>query len=201
MSRPELYVSLDIETDGPAPGLNSMLALGAATFGQEGNEGTTFYEKLTPLSGSQPNVETMKWWETQPEAWTEVQKDRKFPGFVMEQFVAWLDDLHKYKLIAVGWPIAFDFAFVNYYCHAFVGRNPLGFAGLDIRSYINGILSQPSYYGLGEAELRKLAGDIDKTGLRPHFAVDDAIEQGRLFMAVRRYVINTHKLLDEHFNG
>lgn len=201
MSRPELYISIDVETDGPAPGVNSMLSLGAATFDQEGNEGPgVFYEKLLPLSYAEANYDTMAWWDTQPEAREEVLKDRKLPGLVMEQFVHWLDLMSNYKLIAVGWPIAFDFAFVNYYCWNFCGRNPLGFAGIDIRSYINGILSQPSYYGLGEAELRKLAGDIDKTGLRPHFAVDDAIEQGRLFMAVRRYVINTHKL-DEHFNG
>lgn len=194
MSRPELYISLDIETDGPAPGVNSMLALGAVAIkpeeGGEWSEVGEWYKKFQTIPRSWPHPDTMRWWESQPEAWKEVMKDREAPDVAIADFIGWLEgEFGKYKLIAIGWPIAFDFAFVNYYCHAYIGRNPLGFAGLDIRSYINGLMHQVEYYGLDEAALRQVAGDIDREGLRPHVAVDDAIEQGRLFMSVRRYVI------------
>jgi hypothetical protein len=191
MSRPEAYVSLDIEGNGPAPGINSMLAIGAALYTDEQKgEAGTFYSTLYPMVRANENPETMAWWKTQPEAWDEVNKNRQPPYSAIPSFVEWLEKYNRFNLIAVGWPIAFDFAYVNYYCHRFAGRNPLGFAGLDIRSFANGILGFPDYYGLPEASIRRLAGPIDTDGLRPHVAVDDAIEQGRLFMALRKIAQN-----------
>lgn len=189
MSRPEMFISIDVETDGAAPGVNSMLALGAAAFSQDGSEVATWYSTLYPLDSARPDDETMQWWASQPEARAEVQRDRRTPAKAMPAFVEWCERLyqeHRVKLIAVAWPAAFDFAFVNYYCHRFTGRNPLGFACLDIRSYANGLAGYADYYGLPEKRVRSMAGEIDKTGLREHVAVDDAIEQGRLFMALRK---------------
>ena len=128
----------------------------------------------------------MAWWAGQLEAWAEVNSSRWNPEVAIPLFAQWCEQLPG-KPIAVAWPAAFDFAFVNYYCHRFAGRNPLGFAALDIRSYANGLAGYQGYYGLPEKQVRAMAGDIDTTGLRSHVAVDDAIEQGRLFMALRRY--------------
>jgi 3' exoribonuclease, RNase T-like len=195
MSRPEVFVSIDIETDGAAPGVNSMLALGAAAFLPRSDDGTaweetsTWYAKLDKLPGASENPDTMKWWQAQPEAWTEVISDPRAPVLAIPDFRLWCKSLPG-KPVAVAWPAAFDFAFVNYYCHRFAEGNPLGFACLDIRSYANGLAGYPSYYGLPEAEIRKMAGEIDTMGLRPHVAVDDAIEQGRLFMALRRHALS-----------
>src|ERR1700742_39191 len=120
----------------------------------------------------------MAWWKTQPEAWEEVNRDRQPCARAIPDFADWAGKLPG-KPVAVGWPIAFDFAFINYYCWRYAGRNPLGFGGLDIRSYANGVAGYTSYQGLPEKELRALAGLVDIAGLRPHVAVDDAIEQGR----------------------
>jgi hypothetical protein len=189
MSRPEVFVSIDIETDGPAPGLNSMLALGAVAYDGREAEIGTWYATFEPLPDAVPDDKTMDWWATQPEAWAEVTASRRDPAAWMTSFAGWCDALPG-KPVAVAWPAAFDFAFVNYYCHRFAGRNPLGFACLDIRSYANGLAGYPSYYGLPEQEIRRMAGPPDTTGLRPHVAVDDAIEQGRLFMALRRHALS-----------
>ena len=183
--KPEVFVSIDIETDGPAAGLNSMLALGAAAF-VNGKEAGIWYATLVPLPGAHQDSETMDWWKTQPEAWAEVTSEPRLPEVVIPDFCIWVNRLPG-DPIAVAWPATFDFAFVNYYCHRFIGRNPLGFAALDIRSYANGLAGYPSYYGLPEKKIREMAGPVDMAGLRPHVAVDDAIEQGRLFMALRRY--------------
>ncbi len=184
--KPEVFVSIDIETDGPAAGLNSMLALGAVAFDQDGSACGIWYSTLVPLSNGRQDPATMDWWQTQPEAWAEVTDKPRLPEVSIPEFCIWVNRLPG-KPIAVAWPAAFDFSFVNYYCHRFSAGNPLGFACLDIRSYANGLLDYQNYYGLRENQIRKMAGDIDKTGLRPHVAVDDAIEQGRLFMALRRY--------------
>jgi hypothetical protein len=193
MSRPEMFISIDVETDGPAPGVNSMLALGAAAFTRDGGMAGTWYSTLHPMEDARADKATMDWWATQPEAWAEVTKDQRDPYTAMLGFVDSCEKMYadlRVKLIAVAWPAAFDFAFVNYYCHRYVGRNPLGFACLDIRSYANGLARHPDYYGLREAQVRALAGKIDKAGLREHVAVDDAIEQGRLFMALRKAALS-----------
>jgi len=188
MSKPEIYVSIDIETDGPVAGINSMLSLGAAAFVDDPvTPLDEFYDKLAPLFGMVSNPETMKWWETQTEAYAEATRNPSAPHEVVAAFNIWCEKLSSDgKLIAVAWPAAFDFPFVNYYMHAFLGKNPLGFACLDIRSYANGLMKEANYYGLKEEEVRHVVGEIDKTDLRPHFAIDDAIEQGRLFMALRK---------------
>lgn len=54
------------------------------------------------------------------------------PDNVIKEFVAWLDQLGAEQLVAVGAPALCDFAFVNYYCHRFAGRNPLGYSCLDL---------------------------------------------------------------------
>ena len=48
----EIYVSTDIETDGPAPGLNSMLSFGSAAFLGNKTLLTTFSANLEILEGA-----------------------------------------------------------------------------------------------------------------------------------------------------
>ena len=44
---PEIYVAVDIEADGPIPGLNSMLSFGMAVVGRED---LFFYTEIQPIS-------------------------------------------------------------------------------------------------------------------------------------------------------
>lgn len=180
----ELYVSIDIETDGPSPGLNSMLALGAAAFSREGEELGTWYSTLYDLSDCAPNEDTMAWWQTQPEALAEVTTGRRSAVEAIPDFVRWVDSLPSKHPTAAAWPASFDFAFVNYYCHRFAERNPFGFACLDIRSLAQGLTYSRGYYDLREAQIKSIQGKVDRSGLREHVAVDDAIEQGRLLVAL-----------------
>lgn len=180
-----MYVSIDIETDGPAPGHNSMLSLGAAAFLREGVHLESWYAKIEPLPGAVRNEQTMEWWRTQPEAWAEVGRDQQSPFRAIPEFAGWCDTVGRgFKLVAVAWPAAFDFSFVNYYLWRFAGRNPLGFACLDMRSYANGMFLVPGYYEkIPEGDLYK-KWNVKTDDLRPHFAVDDAVRQGRLFTAM-----------------
>jgi DNA polymerase III alpha subunit (gram-positive type) len=191
MSKPEVYVSIDIETDGQAPGVHSMLALGAAAFSQAGDMVSTWYKKLKPLPEARQLHSTMEWWKTQPEAWEEVCKNQQDPAGAMWNFGLWCDEISNdgdNKLVAVAWPAAFDFGFVNYYCWKYMVVNPLGFTCVDIRSYANGLVNHPDYYGT--PPLRSLV-TVDEAGLRPHVALDDAIGQGRLFMALRSLAVRS----------
>jgi DNA polymerase III epsilon subunit-like protein len=192
MSKQEIYISIDIETDGECPGVNSMLSLGAVAFTKTGGEVDDFYRTVEPIPDVVQSPETMEWWmkpENYP-AYLETLRDQRLPGEVMAEFAGWLRDLNLStggKLVAAAWPAAFDFGFVNWYMHNYYGTNPLGFACLDIRSYANGLFMTPGYYKkISEGDLYSYF-KINTEDIRPHFAVDDARKQGRLLMALLKY--------------
>jgi hypothetical protein len=185
----ETYISIDIESDGPAPGLYSMLALGAVAFAVDDSELGSWYATLEPLDGAARHPGTMDWWATQPEAWAEVNRGQRRPLPAICEFAAWCDALPG-KLTAVAPPAAFDFGFANWYCWAFAGRNPLGFSCLDIKSYAAGLARHPGYRGLSEERILAMAGLSGQPAPLSHVAVDDARQQGRLFMALRRAALS-----------
>jgi len=69
METNELYVSIDVETDGPIPSEYSMLSIGSATFDSDGNIIDKFECNLKELTHAEQDKETMDWWATEPEAW------------------------------------------------------------------------------------------------------------------------------------
>ena len=54
MATSEIYVSTDIETDGPTPGKHSMLSFGSAAFSHEGQLVSTFTANLKLLPEATP---------------------------------------------------------------------------------------------------------------------------------------------------
>lgn len=189
MNDPEAYVSIDIETDGQAPGVHSMLALGAAVYASDGTELSTFYRTIRPIAGTVPLKKTMDWWKEQPEAWAEVTRNQVDAHVAIPDFARWCDRIFTegYRPVPAAWPAAFDFSFVNYYLWRFCGRNPLGFSCMDIRSYADGMFGLAGYFDtrkvVPDGDLYQFLG-VKTDDLRPHVAVDDARRQGRLLMAM-----------------
>ena len=69
----EIYVSTDVETDGPIPGVYSMLSIVSAAYLPDSNRPqSTFTANLETLPGAAQHPDTMKWWKTQPEAWASI---------------------------------------------------------------------------------------------------------------------------------
>jgi hypothetical protein len=64
----EIYVSTDIEADGPIPGPNSMLSFGSAAYTRKKELLGTFTANLHTLPAATADPKTMEWWRTQPEA-------------------------------------------------------------------------------------------------------------------------------------
>jgi hypothetical protein len=52
MGKGETYVSTDIESDGPIPGVNSMLSFASVALDGDGRELATFSANLEPLPGA-----------------------------------------------------------------------------------------------------------------------------------------------------
>ena len=92
-ARPEVYVSTDIETDGPIPGANSMLSFASIAYDGDGRELGSFSVNLETLPDAIPDARTMEWWRTQPEAWAACRQDPRAPASAMADYDRWLQAL------------------------------------------------------------------------------------------------------------
>ncbi len=172
----EVYVSTDIEVDGPIPGPHSMLSFGSAAFSADKTLLATFTANLEPLPGARGHPDTLAWWARHPEAWEACRKDPCAPADAIARYVAWLDALPG-QPVFVGYPAAFDFLFVYWYLMRFAGRSPFSFAALDIKTMAM-VLLREDFRAISKRNMpRRWLEDRPHT----HVALEDAIEQGLLF--------------------
>jgi hypothetical protein len=176
MARIEIYVSTDVETDGPIPGPHSMLSLGSAAYDARKTLISTFEANLETLPGAEGHPKTMEWWRKQPEAWEACRKNLKTPSIAMKEYRDWLSGLPG-KPVFVGYPVGFDFMFVYWYLINFTGESPFSHSAIDIKTYAMALLKN-TYEESGKRNMPDAW--FDKLP-HSHIALDDAIEQGALF--------------------
>lgn len=175
----EIYVSTDVEADGPIPGPNSMLSFASAAFAISGDLVATFSANLELLPGATPDPETDAWWRSQPEAWAACREDCQSPDVAMRAYVGWLEALPG-KPVFVGYPVAYDFMFVYWYLMRFAGESPFSHSALDIKTAAMIALDVPYRDATKKNMPRAWFGQQPHT----HVALDDAIGQGVLFTNV-----------------
>ena len=107
----EIYVSTDVETDGPIPGPHSMLSFGSAAYTSDKKLLGTFEANLHTLPDAIGHPETMAWWQTQPDAWADCRRDLRDAGEAMGAYVDWVKGLPG-KPVFVAYPAGFDFLFM-----------------------------------------------------------------------------------------
>jgi len=184
MTNEPVYIVVDIESDGPAPGLHSMLSIAAVATTAD-NEKDSFYEKIAPLPGMMPDTDTHEWWQAHPDALNEVRTDQREALDVTTRFVAWVK-LQAPEPIFVANPIALDYAFVGWYMQNLIGENPFigaknTFRTLDIRSYIAGKFGLDFSAAGRRSYPAELAAII---GTHNHRAIDDAKGYAALLRAL-----------------
>ena len=172
----EIYISTDVETDGPIPGPNSMLSMGSAAYTPDKRLVSTFSANLELLEGAAPDPKTAAWWATQPEAWAACRKDPEAPAAAMARYVAWIATLPG-KPVFVAYPAGFDFLFVYWYLMRFVGESPFSHSALDMKTYAMAVLGK----GYRQSTKRNMPKSWFDPLPHSHVALDDAIEQGALF--------------------
>jgi len=163
-----------------------MLSLGAAAFLPSLNthgyqEVGTFSANLCTLLGAGQDPDTMKWWDTQPDAWEACRKDREDPRDAMPKFVEWVEQMaetYNAKPVCVAYPSGFDFLFVYWYLIKFTGKSPFSFSAVDIKTYAMAVMK--SQYR--KSTKKHMPKHWFSKAPHTHKAVDDAIEQGQLFM-------------------
>ncbi len=126
------YVMVDIEADGPIPGDYSMVCFGAVIV--EPSLNRTFFGRLKPISE-----------QFLPEALAvsgfsrEQCLDFDDPKQVMEQFREWLAFTCKGRTLFISDNNGFDWQFMNWYFHHFLGKNPFGFSSTNLGSLYKGM--------------------------------------------------------------
>lgn len=174
----EIYISTDVEADGPIPGDYSMLSFASVAY-EDGKEIDHFYMTLDRLPGAGQDPGTMAWWSRNIDAYEKTRILPRRPEVAMEFYVQWLDRLAKRgTLVFVAYPVTFDFTFIYWYLMHFVKRCPFGFSGLDIKTLAMAQM-QTDFKATTKRAMPKAWFDADKP--HTHDPLDDAREQGALY--------------------
>src|SRR5438445_3037341 len=172
----EVYVSTDVETDGPIPGPNSMLSFASAAYLPNKTVVSTFSANLETLAGASGDPSTLAWWRQHPEACAAARQNAEDPAVVMPRYVQWIQQLPA-RPVFVGYPAGFDFLFVYWYLIRFAGESPFSFSALDIKTYAMAVLKTD----YRESTKRNMPRHWFDKLPHNHVALDDALEQGALF--------------------
>jgi DNA polymerase III epsilon subunit-like protein len=177
MSSAEIYISVDVEASGPFPPTFSMLSIGACVVG---DREASFYAELKPIS-EQVVADAIKVVGKPLEHFT---KNGREPTVVMAEFEEWVKSISRGQTpVFVGFNAAFDWAFVNWYFHTYLGRTPFGIAPLDIKAYFMGLKG-----GRWEDTRSSRIPDLFKGAEeQTHNALDDAKFQAQMFEKMLRY--------------
>ena len=178
----EIYISTDVETDGPIPGPHSMLSMASAAYTADKVLVATFSANLETLEGATAHPKTAEWWATQPEAWAACRKDLQAPEAAMRAYVQWIRSLDGTPVF-VAYPAGFDFLFVYWYLMRFVGESPFSHSALDMKSYAMAVLKTEFRASTKRNMPPQWFDDLPHT----HVALDDAIEQGALFCNMLKF--------------
>ncbi len=167
----ECYISVDIETSGPVPGIYSMLSLGACLVGMPEH---TFYAELCPVTANAvPEALSVSGFTLD-----QLTRTGRDPREVMGAFRDWVQAVSIGKVpVFVGFNASFDWSFVNWYFHVFLGENPFGLDALDIKAYYMGFSG--CYWR--ETTSSQLPQQFQPIHRPTHNALDDAIAQAQIF--------------------
>ncbi len=175
----EIYVSTDIETNGPSIFTNSMLSFASAAFTADGNEVEVFEKNLIEVPGTQGDPDTLKWWSepSQKQAWQLHRQNTVTHEIAFQEYVAWVKNLPG-KPVFVGYPAGFDFSWMYFNMLRFAGESPFSFSAIDIKTYAMSMIKK----GYRDSTKRNMPKRWFPNLPHTHVALDDAREQGLLFI-------------------
>lgn len=184
---PDLYISFDVEADGPFPGRYSMLSLGLCVAGSyDGFEYRVCDPRVETLYVEFPPVTE----HCVSEAMAVNRLDRRRlaasappPAVGVAKVRDWILRVSAGRQpVLVAYPATFDWPFLSHYFHEYSEDGPpLSFTRvLDLRTMIVTKSGASAYAPSGEC----LPDDVGPRGAHTHHALDDAIQQAHLFSRV-----------------
>ena len=161
-------VVVDVESDGPMPSDYSMVCFGAVVVDKYLNK--TFYGKTRPISNKyNPDALAIS------RISREQHESFDDPKLVMESFALWLKENTQGKPMFISDNPCFDWQWINYYFHHFMGENPFGYSGRRIADL---------YCGL-TGDMRGQWKHLRKTK-HDHNPVNDAVGNAEALLAMEK---------------
>jgi DNA polymerase III alpha subunit (gram-positive type) len=179
----EIYFSIDIETDGPCPGLNSMLSLGVVALCAKRGELGSFEANLDLLPEASANPKTTsEFWSQWPQQYAATRVNTQDPAVVFRRFDRWVQSFGGVP-VAVAFPAGFDFSWIWYYSNRFVGSCAFSFSCIDLKTLAWTILGGNYRHATKRRWPKQwFSPDLSHT----HVAIEDAREQGAVFLSMLR---------------
>jgi DNA polymerase III epsilon subunit-like protein len=148
-----------------------MLSLGACVVGRRDE---SFYAELKPLNtNAVPDALKVTSFDL-----AELVRTGERPEDAMGNLRTWVVSVSAgTSPVFVGFDAGFDWPFVNWYFHRFVGENPFGFAPLDIKSYYMGLTG----CSWAETKSSRIRTEYQPTKPGSHNALADARAQAEMF--------------------
>ena len=168
----ELYISVDVETSGPIPGEFSLLSIGACLVSQPS---TSIYLELQPDSPKHdPEALAISGLQL-----AELERVGLAPQDAMRALENWISAVCPagQKAVFVGLNAPFDWSFINYYFHKYLGNNPFGFTAIDMKAYFMGAFG----CSWRETKSSHMIPALNPHRAPNHNALDDARFQAELF--------------------
>lgn len=126
------YIVVDVEADGPIPHKYSMVSFGAIIVEPSLNK--TFYGEVKPISEQ---------WIPEALGISGFSREQHLnfnqPEKVFKDFDIWIKENSKGHPIFISDNLAFDWQWINFYFHYFIGKNPFGFSGRRIGDLFAGM--------------------------------------------------------------
>jgi hypothetical protein len=183
----DVYVSVDVETDGPIPGPFSMLSFGMVVVGRyDGGKlervdptKSGFYRELRPISNDY-DAETM--------AVSGLSRDELLrtgidPVDAMSDAAAWVREVAgEGTPVLVAYPLSFDWSWLYWYFVSFSRTgSPFGFSScLDIKTAYAVRARKP----IALSGASKLPPELRSSRNHVHHGLADAIEQSEIFLNI-----------------
>lgn len=175
----DVFISVDVETDGPIPGDYSLQSIGAVLVDSPAE---SFYVELKPIS-DRFVAEAL---EVTGLDRARLAREGVEPAEAMRRFDAWVRAAvgRGGRAVFVAFNATFDWSFVHWYFVHFLGQSPFGIAGLDVKAYYMGALGKRRW---AETTKRHLEARFHSELPHTHNALDDAREQADVFAKIRAF--------------
>jgi oligoribonuclease (3'-5' exoribonuclease) len=201
----EFYISIDVEADGPCPGVNSMLQFGAVFYDADGNVLYEYLANIYPIEGAVQNPETMDWWtkqeEKNPGLWESMMQDRVTAKVAMERFqtaVKRFAGALRASPLVVAYPAGFDFTYTYWYLCKFLGQSCVGFSALDMKTMAMCLINR-SYHDSSKRRFPRSWFNPDFK--HTHNALDDARGQGYNFFKMKEALGDLYATKEPYFGA
>lgn len=132
------FVIVDVESDGPIQGMNSMVCFGAVILDEKLDK--TFYGQTKPVS-------TIYDKDALAISGFSRKEHEKFddPADVMVKFESWLKSNCGNTIVLLSDNNGYDAAWINWYFHKYLSKNPFGWSSRRIGDLFCGFYNDPYY--------------------------------------------------------